>query len=98
MKALDDLNRAKIEIGQYFGTCFYEDIEDFRNMYWECNNESTILIWENEDQIEEDPDGCYCEEVISIHYGPEFTAVSMSTCTGDSLVGIFDNSKRINKS
>lgn len=104
MEKLDEYNKLKKEIHEYFGYiedwCIYP-IEDSREVYWKLEDDC-VNFWNNKENVGKflDDDG-YSHRILnnlpkSIYIKDNYTMIVVDTeCDGNKYLQIFDNNKEV---
>ena len=111
MKLLDDYNKARQELFDYFGYvegCVVIPIDDATEYYWYLTGEGygdVVQFAENKDDVVYRTDNYYENEVCTqrflkwVYRKDAFTKICVDTRTdGNKFLQIFDNSKEIARS
>lgn len=93
---LNQYKQVRDELKQYFGlTDCHDAIDDMTEYTWFLDRESDLLYYNDEDSIPvvSLEDFTYQDSVLSSTGRGTFTAVWVSSCTGDRYVAVLDNQK-----
>ena len=105
MKLLDDYNKLRENLFEYFGYvedwCVYP-LDDATMYYWYINGSETdgeVHFSEDKDELDMYSNEIYTQRFLNkwVYRGEDYTMIIVDTCVdGNKFLQIFDNDKEVN--